>query len=119
MLKNIRLAPCIATAMSPALVRSPTTTSAPSSLSRSARSSSRRTIARTCWPLSSSSSTTRRLTLPTPPPAPVIRYMASVGYGPDRRGDQVVAVQSRRTVLMHLEVLIAGHHVEERRRQTG
>src|SRR5258705_1086270 len=117
MLKNMRRAPSTASTMSPARVRSPTTTWAPRTRSCSARSSSRCTMARTCSPSSSSSSTTRRLTLPTPPPAPVIRYMASLAHGPDRSGNQVAAIQSGRTVLMHLEVLLVGHHVEERRRR--
>src|ERR1700682_1511007 len=114
MLKNIRLAPCMATAMSPARVRSPTTTSAPSALSSSARSSSRRTMARTCSPSSRSSSTTRRLTLPTPPPAPVIRYIALIRHRPNGGGNQVAAVKSGCPIFVHLEVLLVGHHVEKR-----
>src|ERR1700722_7467859 len=117
MLKNTRRAPSTASTMSPARVRSPTTTWAPSARSCSARSSSRRTIALTCSPHSSSSSTTRRLTLPTPPPAPVIRYIELPGHGPRRGGDQVAAVQSGGAVLVHREVVLVGHHVEERRRR--
>src|SRR3954470_18631292 len=116
MLKNIRRTPSIASTMSPALVRSPTITSAPIARRCSARSSSRRTMARTCAPSSSSDWTTRRLTLPVPPPAPVMRYTALVGQGPDRRGDQVAAVQPTDAILVHLQVLLVGHHVEERRR---
>src|SRR6478609_7371811 len=113
MLKNIRRTPCIASTMSPALVRSPTITSAPIARNWSARSSSRRTIARTCTPPSNSVCTTRRLTLPVPPPAPVTRYTALVDAIPDGSGDEVTAVQAAHPVVVHLEVLLVGHHVEE------
>src|SRR6185312_1826093 len=115
MLKNMRLAPSIAATISPALVRSPTITSAPIARSWSARSSSRRTMARTCAPPPSNSRTTRRLMLPIPPPAPVIRYMTLVGNGPDRGGDQIAAVQPGGAMLRHLQVLLVGHHVAESR----
>src|SRR6185312_6068551 len=102
MLKNMRRAPSSASTMSPATVRSPTITSAP--------------IARRVSPASSRDCTTRRLTLPMPPAAPVIRYMALLGAGPDRGRDQVAAVQAASAMLVHLDVLLVGHHVEECRR---
>src|SRR5258708_5118771 len=71
-------------------------------------------MARTCSPSSRSSSRTRRLTLPTPPPAPVIRYMASVAHSPDGGGNQVAAVKSGGPIFVHVEVLLVGHHVEKR-----
>src|SRR5215204_4775235 len=117
MLKNMRRMPSIASTMSPALVRSPTTTLAPISRSWSARSSLRRTKARTCSPLSSSDCTTRRLTLPMPPPAPVTRYMALVGHGPGRGGDQVAAFERVLPVLVYFAEILMGHHLDERRRR--
>src|SRR5882757_9071789 len=74
-------------------------------------------MARTCSPFSRSSSTTRRLTLPTPPPAPVIRYIASVAHCPHGCRNQIATVKARRAVFVHFEVLLVGHHVEERRRR--
>src|SRR6185295_16373771 len=113
MLKNIRVTPLIASSMSRARVRSPTKTSAPSARSASARSSSRWTMARTGAPLSSSDSTTSRLTPPTPPPAPVIKYTTSLCHRPYRRRDQIASVQPCRTMPMNFEVLLVGHHVDE------
>src|SRR6266508_5412872 len=69
----MRRQPFSAAATSAMLSRSPTRTSAPAWRSEWARSSSRRTNARTGWPCSSSMSTIVLLTAPISPAAPVIR----------------------------------------------
>src|SRR5882757_437421 len=132
MLKYIRVTPRVALATSSGEVRSPTTTSAPRSRKASARASSRRTNARTGWSARRKSATTRRLTLPTPPPAPVIKNMriatsagveefpaamGSLSHRPHRRGDQVAVFQGCRAEFVHLGVVGIGHHVDERLRR--
>src|SRR5207342_2432784 len=69
----MRLQPSMARCTDWRSVRSPTTTSAPSSRRFSARSSSRRTSARTLWPLASNMATTLRPMAPMSPAAPVTR----------------------------------------------
>src|SRR4249919_370371 len=69
----MRLVPLMARCSDWRSVRSPTTTSAPSSRRFSARSSSRRTRARTLWPLASNMATTLRPMAPMSPAAPVTR----------------------------------------------
>src|SRR6185312_2777549 len=118
MLKNIRSTPLIAATTLRGSVRSPTITSAPRSRSRCARASSRCTIARTCSPLPINISTTERLTPPTLPAAPVIKYMLGSVAGEPRRGsDQVTAFECGDTVVVDLQVVLVGHHLDERRRR--
>src|SRR4249919_3386137 len=69
----MRLVPLMARCSDWRSVRSPTTTSAPSSRRFSARLSSRRTRARTLWPLASNMATTLRPMAPMSPAAPVTR----------------------------------------------
>src|ERR1700678_4289704 len=78
MLKNTRSTPCSAAATPTGFFRSPPTPWAPPWRNASARPSSRCTIARTGWLAANSRSTTCRLTPPTPPPAPVTRYIGLV-----------------------------------------
>src|ERR1700739_1919021 len=67
----MRVQPWMARCIDARSVRSPCTTSAPSRRRAPARSSSRRTRARTLWPLASSIAVRLRPIAPTAPGAPV------------------------------------------------